>query len=108
MEIIVYIVSGLIVLAGASFVLIGGVGVLRMPDIFTRLHPAGITDTMGAGLVLLGLAVYSGFSLEAFKLLIILLFLLFSSPVSSFALARAALHGGQVPLTFDRPERSDP
>ncbi len=107
MEVIVYIVSGLILLAGSCFVLIGGVGVLRMPDLFTRLHPAGITDTMGAGLVLVGLAVYSGLSLETIKLLIILFFLVFTSPISSYALARAALHGGQVPLTFDRSERDE-
>lgn len=107
MEIVVYIVSGLILLAGSCFVLIGGVGVLRMPDIFTRLHPAGITDTMGAGLVLVGLAVYSGFNLETFKLLTIFFFILFTSPISSYALARAALHGGQIPLTFDGSEPDD-
>ncbi len=76
---------------GTVFILIGGVGVLRMPDVYTRLHAAGITDTMGAGLILVGLMFQGGWSLVTVKLMLILLFLEFTSPTSTHALAKAAL-----------------
>ena len=108
MDVLIAIVSGMVLLIGAAFVLIGGIGLLRMPDFFTRLHAAGVTDTMGAGFILVGLALYSGVNLVTVKLLLILLFLLFTSPVSSHALARAALIGGRQPLTFDHKEGEAP
>jgi multicomponent Na+:H+ antiporter subunit G len=79
-------------------VVVGGVGVLRMPDFFTRLHAAGITDTLAAGLVLIGLMFQGGFSQVTIKLVLILIFLLFTSPTSSHALAKAALADGLQPL----------
>lgn len=87
-----------LLLSGSAFALIGGIGVLRMPDVFTRLHAAGITDTMGAGLILTGLMFQGGLSLITVKLLLILGFLWFSSPVSTYALARATLASGQEPF----------
>lgn len=83
---------------GSLFVLIGGLGVLRFPDLFTRLHAASVTDTLGAGMLLTGLMIEAGFSLITIKLLIILVFLFLTSPTSSYALAKAALHGGYKPL----------
>ncbi len=83
---------------GAVFILIGGVGVLRMPDLYTRLHAAGITDTLGAGLVLVGLMFQGGWSLVTVKLMLILLFLELTSPTSTHALAKAAL------LDADNPQ----
>ena len=85
--------------AGSLAVLIGAIGVLRFPDLFSRIHAAGITDTAGAGLIVLGLLIESGFTLVSLKLLIILLFLLFTSPTSSHALAKASIHGNVLPLT---------
>ena len=69
--------SWICLLAGGFFVLVGGIGLIRLPDFFTRLHAAGITDTMGAGLILLGLALQSGFGLVAIKLLLFFGFLIF-------------------------------
>lgn len=83
---------GLLV-AGAFVVVAGGIGVVRLPDVYTRLHAAGMTDTLGAFLVLMGLAVQAGWSLVAVKLVMIWLLLLLTSPVASHALARAALAG---------------
>jgi multicomponent Na+:H+ antiporter subunit G len=94
-------------LAGSFLVVAGGIGVIRMPDLFTRLHAAGVTDTGGAGLVLVGLMFHSGLSLVTLKLLLVLGFLWFSSPVSTYALARAALAGGEEPFwaeDLDLPE----
>ncbi len=58
MAVLIDLLSWLILLGGVAFALIGSVGLLRMPDFYTRLHAAGITDTLGAGLILLGLMLH--------------------------------------------------
>lgn len=83
---------------GGFFVVVGGIGVLRMPDLYTRMHAVSVTETLGTILVLLGLMIMAGWSLATFKLFAILLFLLFTAPVSSYALANTALLGGTKPL----------
>lgn len=98
------VVSAILLLVGSMFALIGSIGIVRMPDVFTRLHAAGITDTLGAAGVLLGLALKAGFSLLLVKLLLMLAFLLLLNPTACHALARAALHGLRRPwmgLTHD-------
>ena len=98
------VVSAILLLVGSVFALIGSIGIVRMPDVFTRLHAAGITDTLGAAGVLLGLALQAGFSLLLVKLLLMLAFLLLLNPTACHALARAALHGLRRPwmgLTHD-------
>ena len=98
------VVSAILLLVGSVFALIGSIGIVRMPDVFTRLHAAGITDTLGAAAVLLGLALKAGFSLLLVKLLLMLAFLLLLNPTACHALARAALHGLRRPwmgLTHD-------
>ena len=84
------IVSALMMLTGAIFVVAGGIGVFRLPDFYTRLHGAGVTDTLGAGLILLGLMLQAGLSLATVKLMMILIFMLVASPTSCHALAQAA------------------
>jgi multicomponent Na+:H+ antiporter subunit G len=92
--------------AGGLFALIGGVGLLRMPTFFTRMHAASVTDTVGAGLILLGLALQAGFTLVAAKLAVIGLLIFFTSPVATHALAKAALARGVDPLaTEDAPSK---
>ena len=86
------------ILAGSFFSLTGGLGILRLPDFFTRLHAAGVTDTLGAGLMLIGLMLQSGLSLVTVKLVLVLAFLLFTSPTATHALAKAAVHGRVRPL----------
>ena len=98
------VVSAILLLVGSVFALIGSIGIVRMPDVFPRLHAAGITDTLGAAGVLLGLALKAGFSLLLVKLLLMLAFLLLLNPTACHALARAALHGLRRPwmgLTHD-------
>ncbi len=105
MEWILLILSTLLMIAGCGFALIGGIGILRLPEFYSRMHGAGITDTMGAGLILIGLMVYAGFSLVTFKLVTILFFLLMTSPSSCHALAHSALaHGLKPELDVERPE----
>ncbi len=91
------VMSWIFILGGIFFVVVGAIGLLRMPDMFTRLHAAGMTDTMGSGFILLGLCFQSGFSLNLARLLLIWAFLLLTSPISTHALARAALSGGVEP-----------
>lgn len=91
------LLSHVLLIAGGFFVLVGTVGLVRMPNFFTRLHAAGVTDTLGVGLVLLGLVVIAGLELQSLKLLLILAFILLTGPTATHALAKAALHGGMRP-----------
>lgn len=87
----------LLIIGGLSGI-IGGIGLIRMPDFFTRCHAAGITDTLCAAAILLGLMLQTGWSLATAKLILILFFLYFTSPTATHALARAAIKSGMDPL----------
>jgi multicomponent Na+:H+ antiporter subunit G len=104
--VIIDVLSWISLLAGSAFAVIGGVGMLRLPDFYTRLHAAGITDTMGAGLIIFGLMLQGGLTLVTVKLAMILLFLLITSPTSGHALARSALYYLK-PLT-EAPDEEKP
>ena len=80
--------------SGSVFSVIGGIGVLRMPDFYTRTHAASITDTLGATLILLGLGVHSGLNLITVKLVFVFLFLYLTSPTAAHALVKAAYSKG--------------
>ena len=99
------IASWVLLSAGGLFVLVGGIGALRMPNLYTRMHAASVTDTMGAALVIGGVMLQAGFSLATIKLAAILLFLLITSPTSSYALASAAILAGIRP---DAGRAADP
>lgn len=92
---------------GSLAVLAGGIGALRMPDLYTRMHAASVTDSLGAILIISAIILQAGFSLAAIKLAAILLFLLFSSPTASNALASAALLAGTEPLASGSRESQD-
>jgi len=89
-ELLINVLSGILLLAGGVFGILGGIGLLRFPDFYTRLHAAGITDTLCAFLIIGGLLLQVGLTLFSLKLLLILLFMIFTSPTASHALARAA------------------
>jgi multicomponent Na+:H+ antiporter subunit G len=95
---LINILSGVMIITGALAILVGMLGVFRMPDFFTRLHAASIIDTMGTMLILLGLMLYSGFNLVSVKLLLIMIFILITTPAAAHALAKSALHGGLEPV----------
>jgi multicomponent Na+:H+ antiporter subunit G len=86
-----------LLLAGSGFCVIGAIGLIRMPDFYTRMHAASVTDTLGAGLILLGLILQAGFTLVAAKLVILALLILFTTPTATHALARAAFLRGIAP-----------
>ncbi|MGB8434778.1 MAG: monovalent cation/H(+) antiporter subunit G [Burkholderiales bacterium] len=95
---------------GSFFCLVGAIGLVRMPDFYTRVHGASITDTLGAGFMLLGMSFAAGLSLVTVKLLIIGVLIFFTSPTATHALTRAAMHRGVMPtLARTRgPEESMP
>lgn len=101
------ILSWIAITIGAFFIVVGGLGIWRMPDLFSRMHPAGIIDTAGAGFTLLGLILQSGDWLVSVKLALIFLFLIFTSPVATHALAHAALLDGLKPWTKARGKIDD-
>jgi multicomponent Na+:H+ antiporter subunit G len=97
MQLVLEILSWVCLVAGGLFGLIGGLGLLRLPDFYTRMHGAGITDTCGAWLVLLGLMLQAGLGLVTVKLVMIGLLLALTSPTSTHALAKAAWTHGLKP-----------
>ena len=106
MQQIADIASWLCICLGGFFLITGAIGIIRMPDMYTRMHAASVIDTTGAGFLLLGMMIQSGFSLVTLKLLFILLIFFFISPVVSHALAQAALAADVEPqLTDDRRAR---
>jgi multicomponent Na+:H+ antiporter subunit G len=88
------VASGVLLAAGGFFCIVGAVGLLRMPDFFTRTHAASLIETLGAGLILAGLALQAGFTLALLKLVILGLLILFASPTATHALAKAARERG--------------
>lgn len=92
--------SWICLLLGAMLGIVGGIGIHRFPDFYTRLHASGITDTLCAALFLLGLGFQAGLSLAAFKLCLIFIFVFITSPTASHSLASAAMHGGLQPESY--------
>ena len=94
MSTVIDIASWILLTLGGLSVLVGGIGALRMPNLYTRMHAASVTDSLGAILVISGIMLQAGLSLATIKLAAILLFLLLTSPTASNALASAALLAG--------------
>ena len=97
---------------GGLFAVVGGIGVVRLPDFYSRLHASGITDTAAAYLILAGLMIQGGFSIVTIKLALIAFFMFFTNPTSTHALASAAHRSGLEPWPGDaatrRPAHPEP
>lgn len=97
--------------AGCFLIVTGAVGVLRMPDFYTRIHPAGKNDTLGLVMIVLGLLAetlkYSYGYMVAAKLLLILLFVVITAPAAAHAISKAAYLGGLKPWNHDEGEADD-
>jgi multicomponent Na+:H+ antiporter subunit G len=103
MGVVLDIASWICLLAGSAFCMIGGLGLLRFPDVYARMHATGITDTLGTMLIVLGMVLQAGWTQVTVKLILILIFLLFTSPTATYALANAAHNRGLKPvLATDR------
>ena len=95
------ILCGILVILGSLSIIVGLLGVYRMPDFYTRLHAASVIDTLGTILILFGLILYAGLNIVSIKLLLILIFILITTPTAAHALAKSALHGKLKPMTDD-------
>jgi multicomponent Na+:H+ antiporter subunit G len=98
MNLVLDVASWACLVAGGLFCIVGGAGLVRMPDFYTRVHAASVIDTLGAGLILAGLLLQAGLTLIGAKLVVIALLLLVASPTATHALVRAAMHRGLEPL----------
>ena len=97
---VVDLLSWAALLGGGFFYVVGAIGLNRMPDIFTRLHAVSVSETLGVGLMMLGMMLQAGFTLVAVKLVIIVVIMWATGAVATHALARAALHDGEKPQTY--------
>ena len=107
MEIFLDLLSWIAIIAGGCFCLIGAFGLIKLPDVYCRMHASGIVDTAGMGLILIGLACQAGITLALAKLALIAVFILLTSPTSCHALCRAAAYGGIHPLYGEQVNASD-
>ena len=92
-----FVLANLVVTAGAFFLLVGSIGLVRLPDFFARAHATGKSDTLGVILVTLGLAIHEGLTLNTAKIVLILVFVGLTNPTATHALTRAAFRFGLKP-----------
>lgn len=97
MDLILDIGTWVLLLAGSLLLLITGFGLLRLPDLYTRIHAGGMADTLATFLIFVGLSFQSGFSLVSVKLLLVIVFVFFTSPTASYALAQGSFVAGLKP-----------
>ena len=114
MTLAVELASWVLILLGSFFTVVGAFGLVRMPEVFTRMHAASVTDTLGVGFLILGMCLQAGFGLVTLKLVFLLALFFFTGPVVTHALAQACLHEGIKPLLTEdrrgmaRPKPTDP
>jgi multicomponent Na+:H+ antiporter subunit G len=89
--------SIIFIVAGLFFLIVAAVGVIRLPDVFSRSHAVSLTDSLGASLMLVGLALHEGLSINTLKILVVLALLYILNPVIAHATIRAALRAGVKP-----------
>ena len=98
MALLIELFSYLFILIGSILILVGSIGLLRLPDVFSRIHAVGMIDTAGIGFVIFGLLLHSGFSNTSIKLIIMGAILFFTSPISGHAVAISAKQNNLKPI----------
>jgi multicomponent Na+:H+ antiporter subunit G len=101
------IASWLLLLSGSFFFVVGAIGMLRMPDFYTRMHASSVTETLGSGLMIAGMMLQSGFNQTTGKLFLLGALFFMTAPVATHALAQAALHMGIRPQLQDEGDLAD-
>ncbi len=96
------VIVTLMIVVGLFFLVVAAVGMVRLPDVYTRSHAVALTDAIGAFFLLTGLAIYHGFTTDTLRILVVLALLYLVNPVISHATVRAALRSGQKPVAEDR------
>jgi len=105
MSAVLDVASWLLIVLGGGFCLVGAIGLLRMPDFYTRVHAASVTDVVGSFAMLLGFALQAGLSLVTVKLGFVALLIFFTSPAATHALVKAALERGVRPVGGEAPSK---
>ncbi|MDP2845259.1 MAG: monovalent cation/H(+) antiporter subunit G [Candidatus Methanoperedens sp.] len=88
------VISAIFIIAGLFFIVVGTIGLLRLPDFYSRMHATGKCDTLGVGLTITGLMIYNGFNFISVELLFLVIFIFIANPVATHAIARAAYKVG--------------
>jgi multicomponent Na+:H+ antiporter subunit G len=102
-----HILTIVFVVAGIFFLLIGSIGIIRLPDFYSRTHATSKSDTLGMILIIVGLIIFEGLNINSGKLFLILLFILLANPIGAHALARAAMNAGLKPLFQDNKKHKE-
>jgi len=97
------ILSIIFILLGLFFLIVAAIGIIRLPDVFTRSHAVSLTDSLGAFLLLIGIAIYEGLSMNLLKILAVLSLLYLQNPVIAHATLRAAIRAGLKPWKEEAP-----
>ena len=97
-QLLVTIFSGFFIVCGVVALFIGSIGLLRLPDVYCRIHAVGMIDTAGASFIILGMIIHEGFTLVSVKLVLIGVFMFFTSPIATHAVAQVAYKSGVVPV----------
>lgn len=100
-------IGGALLVIGAVFALLSTVGVIRLPDVYTRMHAASKAGAVGGGLILLAVALVGQDSAVTLRALIGIVFLLLTTPLSAHLLAKAALFSGIIPIGTDESVKDD-
>ena len=93
------IIAGIFLIAGLFLIFVAAIGILRLPDFYSRLHASGLSETLGMVLCFIGLIIYEGFTFTSVKLLIIALFFFLANPIGTLVISRAAYRSGLKPWT---------
>jgi multicomponent Na+:H+ antiporter subunit G len=98
-----HIISIIFIVTGLFFLIVAAVGVIRLPDVFSRSHAVSLTDSLGALLMLVGIALYEELGINTFKILVVLVLVYILNPVIAHATIRAALRAGVKPWKKETP-----
>ncbi len=107
MSLVQDVLAVFLIVSGLLIMLVGSLGILRLPDFFTRSHAASKVDTTGIIFLLAGLAVHEGLTQAMGKLLIAIAFIMVANPVAIHALARAAWNHGERPWANGKSQRKE-
>ncbi len=98
LDALINVASVISLILGIFFILTGSIGILRLPDVFARIHAAGMIDTAGSAFIILGMILQSGLSLITAKLVFIGIFIFFTSPITGHVTANLARKKGLIPI----------
>ncbi len=101
------IIAALLILTGGSFMFVSALGVIRLPDFYTRLHASSIGETFGLVLAGVGMVIHQGVNLTSAKILLIIVALFLVNPIGTHLIGKAAIRAGEEPWKYIKKEEED-